>query len=372
MPNNAQPPDVRFDEMKLSVARVGRVVNELYADQPELRQLCFWLHGYCLKVRHIWKRVIVKENIPHDLCLAVWKGDANAGQVKDFVRLVKPFREKCGAPNKGTFVKTSFIEIIWEQLDVAKYHSEREDPYLLIIIGGAGCGKSTGFYNWAVTNNHGTSCYHRARNSAGKKTLLAGIAKANGADESQNSARVESVVYDCFWPGRVLLIDEAHGILSKNPKQYALEAVRGIADERRCAAALAFTDDNLERDLAKSGYIFNQLAWRGRFIRLPRAGTKKDIRNLFSFRCPDLDLTPKLELVFEEINEHRMGGFGGVANVIGDALLAAERRDVDLTETIILTSAKMQYGLGDAKTGEQPGAKEKTLRVIDQYRRRGT
>ena len=60
MANNPQPPEVRFDDMKLSVGRVGRTVNELYTgdEYRELRELCLWLHGYCLKVRHVWKKAM--------------------------------------------------------------------------------------------------------------------------------------------------------------------------------------------------------------------------------------------------------------------------------------------------------------------------
>ena len=370
MAHNAEPPDVRFDEMKLSVARVGRTANELYEDAPERRDLCLWLHGYCLKVRHVWKKVIVKHEIPHQICLAIWKGEADAAQRKDFIRLVKPFREKCGESNKGAFARTSFTDTIWHQLDVAKYHSEHRDPYILIIIGGAGCGKSTGFYHWGLANNHGASCYYRAKHAGGLKVMLADLAEINGCNHNQNHARVLSSVHECFWPGRVLLVDEAHGLLDNNPKQRKLEALRDIVDARECALALAFTDNNFERDVAESGYIFNQLAWRGRFIRLARSGTDKDIRTLFQFRCPDLDLTPKLRDVLSAVNEHEMGGFGGVSNVIKDAIFEADRRDVELSETMLLTSAKMQYGIEDARTGTKAGAKEATLQIIRSYRAR--
>lgn len=361
----------RFDEMRLSVARVGRTANELYADQPDLRQLCLWLHGYCMSVRHVWKKVVDKHGIDHDLILAVWKGEADREQLKEFVRLVKPFREGCGAENRGAFARTSFIETIWHQLDIARLHSEEGDPYVLIVIGGAGCGKSTAFKHWGVENNHGASCYYRAKHAGGLKAMLADLAEINGCNTSQNHARTLAAVHDCFWPGRVMLIDEAHGLLeARNAKQRKLETLRGVADDKECALALAFTDENFERDIAESGYIFNQLAWRGRFIRLPRQGTDNDIRLLFKFRCPDLKLSADLFEKLKAVNEHEMGGFGGVSNVVKDAVFEANRRRVDLTETMVLTSIKMQYGAGDPERGEKPGGKEATLRNINRYRRK--
>ena len=362
--------EIRWDHVTMSVGRVGRTANELYADNDELKHLCLWLHGYCMKVRHVWKKALAKRDISHELVLPVWKGEADDKQLKEFVTLVRRFREECGAENKGLYARTSFTDTIRHQLDIARLHSDEGDPYIVIFIGGAGCGKSTSFEHWAVDNNHGASCYYRAKHAGGIKAVLGDLAEINGCNTTQNHARTLNAVFDCFWPGRVLLVDEAHGLLdSQNPKQRKLEVLRSIVDDKKCAMALAFTDDNFERDIAQSGYIFNQLAWRGRFIRLPRCGTDNDIRVLFKFRCPDLTLTPTLFEKLQAVNEHEMGGFGGVSNVIKDAIFEANKRNVELTESLLLTSLRMQYGAGDPEKNQKPGGKEATLRMINRYRK---
>jgi hypothetical protein len=349
-----------FNELRLSVAAVGHVANEAYADLPELRDLCLWLHGYCLKVRHVWKRSLTQQGIEHALVIDVWRGKADAEQLKEFVRQVKPFRAECGTANKGGYANTSFAQIIWGQLNVALRHSQRGHNYVLAIEGDAGCGKTTIFKAWSEANNHGISCYYRAQPCGGLKTLLSDLAHLNGADSSQNLSRTWQTVRDCFWPGRVLIIDEAHLLVDEDSaKQRKIEVARTIADECQCAVVLGFTDDRFESAIG-SRYPVRQLTRRGRFIHLHEQGTDEDIEALVKFRAPNLKLTEKLWTIFKSVNGHDLGGFGGVANLLIDADEEADREGIDLGEQVILRCAKMQY---DA----EKGGKEKTLRALKRY-----
>ena len=361
--HNAETPDVRFNEMKLSVAAVGHVANEAYADWKELRELCLWLHGYCLKVRHVWKRTLGEHGIDHDLVLDVWKGKADESRLKEFVRLVKSFRADCGSKNRGAYAETSFAEIIWGQLNVALRHSQRGHNYVLAIEGDAGCGKTTIFRAWAESNNHGISCYYRAQPCGGLKTMLADLCYINGGDSSQNLSRSWQTVRECFWPGRVLIIDEAHLLVDEDSqKQRKIEAARTIADECGCAVVLGFTDDRFEAAIG-SRYPIRQLTRRGRFIHLHDQGTDDDIEALVKFRAPKLQITKSLWTVFHSVNEHELGGFGGISNLLIDAEEEADRGRIELTESVILRCAKMQYD-------PEKGGKEKTLRALRRYKGR--
>lgn len=387
MSHNAQPPDVRFDDMRLSVAVVARVVNDLYADDQELVDLCFWLHGYCLKVRYVWKKVLPKKGFAHELVLKVWKGKATDAELKEFKRLARAFRDET-SPKGNDFdnapvAKTSVAKTIWQQLDIGLEHSRRGNPYILIFIGDAGIGKTTIFTAHAEMNNHGRSCYYRARSGGGLKLMISDIAKLNNGDHTQNHARVLAQVHESFWSSRQLLVDEAHLLIAeKSDKQPKIETLRGLADICRCSVVLAFTEDNFESGLANTGYNIRQLAWRGRFIRLPKFSELKesvqdsDIKALLKFYCPDLKATEDLLTALKAVGTHDMGGFGGIANVIKDALIEADVNKTELDEELILTSVAAQYHPGrpaDAGKGIKgiaAGSKEATLNVLNVKRGR--
>lgn len=373
--------DTRIPALQLSVAALARVVNELYAERDDnLPALCYWLHGYCLKVRHVWARVLEEHGIDRDLCLAVWNGSASDAQIKTYCGLTEKLRKHCGDENKCDYALTSVAKTMWHQLNIAHDYSRRGDPYLVMFIGDAGDGKTTILQAHEREFNHGTSTYVRAR-IGGIKAIASEIVYRCGGDPTQNYPRVMKQCYESFWSGRHLSVDEAHLLIAaKSDTQPRLEFIRGIIDIGRCSGCLAFTEDAFESGLAESRYNFRQLAWRGNIIRLTRFPDrtedvrKADIRALLKFYCPNIDPSAALIKTLDGVGKHEMGGFGGIANVIRHASIESDTRGVKLTEGLLNSVAMMQYDPGekeDAAAGTKyraPGMKERTLQLIHQRR----
>ena len=101
---------VHFNEMKLSVAVVGHVANEVYADTPSLRDLCLWFP--VLPQGPTTSGSACSASTASITALSLMSGRARQPPInfKDFVRLVKPLRAECGTKNRGAFAQTSFLK----------------------------------------------------------------------------------------------------------------------------------------------------------------------------------------------------------------------------------------------------------------------
>lgn len=325
------------DHIRLGHDHVARLAHEQYLEDHELRDLVLWHHGYCIARRITWKTAAEEVGVDVQLLWRIWQGKGENGDDREFKKLVGSFRERLGKRNKCAFCETTYSKMIIEALEVAKFETSQlegvdpreREPVIIHITGPSGCGKTYIARAWCAANNHGKSVLYEPKGVGGTRQLLNDLALINGVDRRQNAIWLAQRVFDCFYPGRVLIVDEVALLTKeKSVKQPMLDMLRRLADISGCALVCLATDTKFEDDLATGRWNDTQW-WRrqARTINLPERCVDEDIESLFSFKFPSLDFNKDLALLLHDVNDHPKGGFGQVARVLKDAQMYAARED---------------------------------------------
>jgi DNA transposition AAA+ family ATPase len=341
-------PDLQTWEQ--SLLRLGAdIVAEATAAayKAEVADLVRWFHGYLLaERRRTWKLCCDQIGLDHVVVWRAFNGTADDAEQRRFMGAVGPFREKTGSSKRSSYAPTSFAARILAALDVALRRSERGDGGLTYIQGDAGVGKTRVSTGWVGDHNHGCANLIATRGVGGIKSLLGDIAVANGIDAASSYNVLHRRVFGCYYAGRVLIVDEAHLLVSEHSRrQIAVDALRRLSDITGCAVVLLVTDDRFEVGLAASGYNYRQLVRRcDRLVFLPTRPEDGDLVALCRFKAPGIECDDKLLAALRALTDHDCGGFGAVAKIIADAedLAISEGRHLARKDVMLAAAKKLE------------------------------
>ena len=307
-----------------------------------------WHHGFVMPRQLSWRAEMRESAIPQALTWAVWQGQADGAQQKEYLDLVTRHRTHCNQTGRVMFCPTSYSGPIWHTCQVALFHTQRGKGTQCHIRGDAGCGKTLVARAWQQTNNHGRTIFYEPKGVGGSRALLEDLALLLGVDRGCSFAKLITRVFASFEPGMVLIVDEVALLVREGSnKQPMLDLLRRICDTTGCSLITLATDDKFEADMATSAW--NDKQWWRRMTRITDLPSKSpkpedDIRALFEFKFPQFDLSETQLNSFLLINDDDKGGFGQVAKIFDDAEIEAamEERKVAVKDIAICTAAKLK------------------------------
>ncbi len=301
----------------------------------------------------------------------IWNGDAVEKDQAAFIDAVESFRKKCGEKNRGSFAVTSYSEAILNVFQIALRRSLRGEPAVFFIQGDAGVGKTVVSRAWRM-DNIGNVWMFEVPGPVGFKGMIGDIAEMQGMGAGSSYNQMRRTVWGQFERGHVLIVDEAHLLVDEGrSKQPKIDYLRRLCDIRQCSVVLNVTDDRFEAALADSSYNDRQLSRRfGRTMFLDWPPTNKDIRSLFQFKCPHIEMDDGMFSSFRAAVDHEKGGFGVVGRIIADAEDIAFKEDREVKTKDILISLADAVGLsgGDGKIIRE-GSLDKLRKRMDAKKR---
>ena len=355
--------------MNLTVGIVAKAVAEAHPDHPNEVALARWFFAYCRQKQGIWKLVCKRVGVEPELAWRVWNGDADAKQLGAFSEAVIAFQKKCGAESHHAYAETSYTQAAMELFNVALRRSARGSPSLFYLQGDAGCGKSVA--SRAFAQQHiGNAYLYEVPGQVGYSGLVRDVAKTLGSNPNSSFNQLFFYVQDWFQSGMMVIVDEAHFMVDAEKRdQKKLDFWRRLSDIKKISVVFTVTEDTFERGLSTSSYNHLQLVrrfGRTRFLNWrPKDG---DIRSLFRFKCPHLDMGDEMFNSFRSAVDHEEGGFGIIGRVIEDAedLAANDEREVTLKDI----SISLADAIG-AKTADGKVIRESSLdKLRDRMNRR--
>lgn len=314
------------------------------AYDADTAKLLIWLFYYAIAQRWTIARFKEESGLEWATILRVLKGaPKDDRETAAVLKVAKQMRESVGS-DQPRFAKTSFAREIVGALNNAREASEDGEKGLVFITGESGCGKSVVAEGWCADNNHGVAQFLAWDAGGGKKHLVHELAELNNINGWQNYNITVSRVKNCYRPGRILVVDEVHTMITGRMRNLdCIDYLRRLSDVSGCVIVLIATLDQFQQALSETTYNDVQF-WRRCLFKLflDRHGSDKDIEVLFRYRCPKLAPTQSVMDTLLLINRHEKGGFGMVNTVISNAQRFARKRNEPMSGAHLLTVAEKE------------------------------
>jgi hypothetical protein len=305
-----------------------------------------WAFHYGISQRWTARQFAKKLNVSTAEIYRVFQGNAQDGELDRVLKSTRALQEKVG-DGPALYAKTSISRDIEELFKVALRRGEKGTGGLFLVVGMTGIGKSITLKSLCRLNNHGSTQFYPFDNAGGKKHVIYDLAALNNINKSLNYTETTPRVRACYGPRRVrlLVFDELDLTLERrNDPTDITEYLRRLADIQEFSIILAGRFDRFVHNVRRTGYDITQLMRRcKRKLIIPREAPEADVEILFKYRCPDVHYSPAIHTALKAMNSHDFGGFGGVSNIIDNAIdFAQEDCHEELHEKHVLAIAKKE------------------------------
>jgi DNA transposition AAA+ family ATPase len=238
-------------------------------ERARVADLCAWFHNWLLESGVGWQKASAAIGYERSTIFRVLKG-TYTGNWSEVARRIENCRKLAierAAIKHADFAETPLTKLVTGALSYALANNS-----ITTIVGESRMGKTTAARWWRDQNNHGRTIFVTAPTYGGPKALLREIAASLGINKNASLALMHESIIRGFNSNRMLIIDEAHRLLSQDRRRDAtqLEIVRDIHDRTGCGLALLATE-RFDVELRKGTYQYEQVLGRvGMPVRLPR------------------------------------------------------------------------------------------------------
>jgi DNA transposition AAA+ family ATPase len=312
-------------------------------EHARIADLCAWFHNWLLESGAGWDNASAAIGYERSTVFRVLKG-TYTGNWTEVARRIESCRKL--AIERAAIKHTDFSETPLTRLVTGALSYALANNSITTIVGESRMGKTRAASWWRDQNNHGRTVFVTAPTYGGPKALLREVAASLGINKNASLALMHESIIRGFNSNRMLIIDEAHRLLSQDRRRDAvqLEIVRDIHDRTGCGLALVATE-RFDLELRKGSYQYEQVLGRvGMPVRLPREINWASLKPLVAQYLSAIPDALKSELI-------KMANDRGRLGVVCETLkfasrIAAKEKTAITAETVQLAIATRRQMMG--------------------------
>jgi len=229
---------------------IGQAVRKLdETGQPEHARAIEWLAGY-LASRNIGAdeadALLQKPNGSFYSWASIYQ--ALTGRRSDqgadmgaFVAAVQAFRikvEPTSRVGESGFIETRLSKEVFMRCDRA-----RANGRILFIFGESQIGKTESLAEYTRTHNHGQTIMIETPTKPSLHSFKGRLAERLALPQNLKNCDLDQRIFKCFYPGMLLVIDEAHRTMHTERGWMVLDYLREIYNQCGCGIVLTFTPE---------------------------------------------------------------------------------------------------------------------------------
>jgi hypothetical protein len=301
---------------------VLRACETVYWDRPKLRETAIKAHAH-LSARR-WTVTQVEQNMgltAMELRRFLLGGgvDVKMADMEATAVAVEKFFAKMGNPDSPVYCETRYTKIMERVARAVARRSGRGETNAIAYVNGPShCGKSLVYQHLCHVNGW---FYCSVKPMGGPQAVMRDLSRRFGVGVYASQYIVLQRLYDSLRPGDVVVINQCDRLVRRRTDiQEAVDLAWDLAENTSAGIIFVDTDGKFKRHLDDCNYDASQF-WNRcvRIVELPNKANEAEVRALFKFRCPDLEMDECWLQNAMAVNDSRSTGFGAVAKIINDA-----------------------------------------------------
>jgi len=203
----------KIDRTDISTWTKSKALNE------EQCSLVFWLDDYArqhdLDLAELGKRLKQPNGEPYsrDSVYQLLTGRRSAEQAENMFGAIADLRKI--ETERAKITRIGFVETPETKKIFKVCEATRTFGKMGMVIGNTHVGKTTGFVEYAIRNNHGATSYVRMPAGGSKGAFLRVLAPKVGVGLNHNDQRIADGIMDKFDERQLLIVDEFHQCLPR-------------------------------------------------------------------------------------------------------------------------------------------------------------